>query len=88
MAEPPCARIDAQRPLLRAGLERIARGADVSIVDARSADFVLRSIEPGTDEADLEIAIADGVCVITCRRAPEVGVWEALRRIITVAGAG
>jgi hypothetical protein len=64
-------RIAARLPLLRAGLERIARRAEVDLLDSGGADFVLRTSEIAAGECGLDVAITDGVFVITCRSLPD-----------------
>ena len=86
MTRTPTARVAAQRPLLRSGLERIARDAGVEVIASIDADFVLRSVQPLT-AAELDVAFDDGVFVITCRSRPDPLVWDALLRVID-AGVG
>jgi hypothetical protein len=79
------ARIAARLPLLRAGLERIARRANVDLLDSGDADFVLRTGEIAADQSGIDVAIADGVFVVTCRSLPDPVVWDAVRRVIGAA---
>ena len=83
-------RIPDRLPLLRAGLERIARRADVRIVDEGVADVVLRSLDSPADRdvgqstVDL-VVIGDGTCLITCARPPCPAVWDAVRQLVEAA---
>jgi hypothetical protein len=88
MSKTASARVAARLPLLHAGLERIARRANVDLLESGHADFVLRTGDIAADESGLDIAIADGVFVITCRSLPDPAVWEAVRRVIGAAITG
>jgi hypothetical protein len=90
MPAPPLVRIPDRRPLLRAGLERIARRASVCVVEDGSADLVLRSLdspaEPDGATGSIEIVVTgDGSCLITCPQPPCPQVWDAVRRVIEAA---
>lgn len=83
-------RIPDRRPLLRAGLERIAARAQVCVVDQGRADLVLRSLDspadPHVESNSVEIVvIGDGTCLITCIRPPCPQVWDAVRRVVEAA---
>jgi hypothetical protein len=82
------ARVAARLPLLRAGLERIAHRANVDLLESGDADFVLHTGEAPAGQSGIDVAIADGVFVITCRSLPDPAVWEAVRRIIGAAVTG
>jgi hypothetical protein len=77
------AHIVASRPLLAAGLTRLASSADVDVVDAEGpADFVLRSPDEAAAETSLDVTIASGAIVITVSELPDPGVWDAVGRVI------
>lgn len=90
MPAPTLVRIPDRRPLLRAGLERIAQRADVRVVDEGRADLVLRSLDSPADphlgQGSVEIVVTgDGTCLITCAHPPCPQVWDAIRRVVEAA---
>jgi hypothetical protein len=83
---PTSVRIVASRPLLRAGLERLAAGADVTVLDdPGSVDVVLRAADEPADASPIDVTLVNGAVVVTCWSTPEPAVWDALGRL--VAGA-
>jgi hypothetical protein len=83
-------RIPDRRPLLRAGLERIAQRAGVCVVDEGRVDLVLRSLDSPADPQlgldSVEIVVTgDGTCLITCVHPPRPEVWDAVRRVVEAA---
>jgi len=88
MSEAVSARVAARLPLLRAGLERIVRRANVDLRESGDADFVLRTGEIAAAKSAIDVAISDGIFVITCRSLPDPAVWEAVRRVIGAAVTG
>jgi len=53
---PASVRIVASRPLLRAGLERLAAGANVSVLDnAGPVDMVLRAADEPADASPIDV---------------------------------
>ena len=86
---PASVRIVASRPLLRAGLERLAEGADVSVLDeTEPADLVLRAADEPPDESAVDVALVNGAIVVTCWSAPKPAVWDALGRLVSRALSG
>lgn len=83
--KPASVRIAARKPILRAGLERIAHAAEVDLSDSRDADLVLRAYDVAADDSAIDVAISRDAIVVTCRSQPEPSVWQALLRIIRAA---
>ncbi|HXN60494.1 MAG TPA: hypothetical protein VN886_08560 [Acidimicrobiales bacterium] len=82
-------RIIAHRPLLRAGLERLAASARLTVVDGRAdADLVLRAADEPFDGAPVDVTLASGAIVVTCQETPSADVWAALGRIVSSALSG
>ena len=69
---PPSVHIAAPRPLLRSGLERIARDAGTVITSEADADIILRIDQPPTN-ADLDVVVDDATVIITCGPDPIPG---------------
>ena len=84
VSDAPTVSIAASRPLLRAGLERIAHDAHTAITTAGDADIVLRAGE-GPTSGDLEVVVDEFSVFITCRTEPDARVWDAVRRLIGAA---
>jgi hypothetical protein len=80
----PTVSIAAPRPLLRAGLERLARDASTVIAEPGQADIRLRTGDVAA-AGDLDVVIDDGTVCITCRTTPDPLVWDAVRRLVAVA---
>jgi hypothetical protein len=84
--EPASVRIVASRPLLRAGLERLAVGAGVAVAErSEPVDLVLRSADDPPDGSTVDVTIIDGAIVVTCFTMPDKAVWDALGRIVSYA---
>ena len=83
--ERSCVRACGRQAAAVARLERIAQRANVDLLDSGAADFVLRTDEIAAEGSGIDVAIADGVFVITCRSLPDPVVWDAVRRVIGAA---
>jgi hypothetical protein len=82
-------RIVAHRPLLRAGLERLAASAHLAVVEGgEEADLVLRASDEPSDGAPVDVTLASGTIVVTCQETPSAEVWDALGRIVASALSG
>ena len=82
-------RIVAHRPLLRAGLERLAASAHLTVVDGREeADLVLRAADEPFDGTPVDVTLASGAIVVTCQETPSADVWDTLGRIVSSALSG
>jgi DNA-binding NarL/FixJ family response regulator len=82
-------RIVAHRPLLRAGLERLAASAHLTVVDTcEEADLVLRAADEPFDGAPVDVTLAGGAIVVTCQETPSNAVCDALGRIVSSALSG
>ena len=86
MESPASVRIVASRPLLRAGLERLAAGAGVAVSDRPDPfDLVLRSADDPPDGSPVDVTLVDGAIVVTCCSVPDREVWDALGRLVSFA---
>jgi hypothetical protein len=89
MNRSPQVRIVAHRPLLRAGLERLAASAHLVVVDGREeADLVLRAADEPIDGAPVDVTLVSGAIILTCRETPSADVWDVLGRIVSSALSG
>jgi hypothetical protein len=79
-------RIVAHRPLLKAGLERLAASAELTVVDGPGdADVVLRAADEPLDDFPVDVTLASGAIVVTCQESPRPDVWQALGRVVASA---
>ena len=72
----------ARQPLLHAGLERLAAGAGLRIVDDDRADLVLSCTNDVVDALPGDVTVIADELVVTCRGNPDAAVWDAVRKLI------